>query len=139
MGIFRSGVVYCCALATFFCFSFASAGSPETAARNGVLILELPRAAGAGEAIYLRLTVGVLPRGARLVVRLGDGEIAGTVATYGVRPNQKAGIHTIGIPARAVVDGKVSLVLDVEEKKAPVRPPTQSEVEGATLVFRPVT
>src|SRR4051812_35629656 len=80
----------------------ARAESPD-----GMLTLTLPRPPAADEALVLRLSVGVLPRNARVVVQTVDGEIAGTVAPYGVRPGRKAGEFTLPVPAKAVVGDKV--------------------------------
>jgi hypothetical protein len=133
-GIFLFGI------AALYPVLSAYADGPQPGAASGTLILKLPRSPAAGEAVCVRISVGVLPRNARIVVRLDNGEIVGTVAPYGVRPNQKVGVYTIPIPTNAVLKGKVSLRLEVEEKSAATtRAPTQAEVEDAKLAFVPVT
>jgi hypothetical protein len=105
----------------------------------GRLTLTLPRRPAADEALSVRLTVGVLPRDARVVVRTADGQIAGTIRPFGVRSGQKAGVFTIPVPSKAVVEDKVSLRLEVLEKNAKAaRAPTEAEVEHAELSFVPV-
>jgi hypothetical protein len=105
---------------------------------NGVLMLKLPRKPAADESLALRLSVGVLPQGARVVVKTPDGKIAGTVSPFGVRPGRKAGVYTIPIPATAVTGDKVILHLEVLEKGTEVgRPPTKEEIEGAEVAFMP--
>ena len=65
-----------------------------------------------------------------------DQEIAGTIVPYGIRPGQKAGMHTIPLPAKAIVDKKVLLRLEVLEKGAKAaRAPTRVEIEDAKLAF----
>jgi hypothetical protein len=106
---------------------------------DGTVTLELPRSPTISEAIYLRLGIGVLPPHATLVVKTRDGQILGTVAPYGRRPNQKVGIQIIPVPAHSVVNGTVSLRLEVEPQEAAVRPPKENEVENARLVIQSVT
>ncbi|SIO36254.1 hypothetical protein SAMN05444166_4103 [Singulisphaera sp. GP187] len=109
-------------------------------APGGKLTLTLSRQPTKDEAIVLRLAVGVLPRNARVIVRTVDGKIAGTVAPFGVRPLQKAGVYQIAVPAKAVVGDKVTLRLEVLEKGAgEARLPTREEIEDAKLTFVPVT
>lgn len=122
------------------CFALSAlAGLSQDAASNRALTLDLPRAPAADEAIYLRLTVGVLPPHARLVVRDANQEILGTVAPYGLGQDKKAGTHIIPVPIRAVINSKVSLLLEIHEQNGTVRAPGQEEVDGATLVLRQIT
>lgn len=103
---------------------------------DGRVTLTLPREPAEGEAIVLRLSAGVLPRGAKVVVRTADGAIAGSVAPFGVRPGRKAGVYTVPIPTRAVKDGKVTLRYEVLEKGAKAgRAPARTEVEGSKLAL----
>jgi hypothetical protein len=133
-------VVFLFGLAALYPMVSTCADDPKPGVANGALILQLPRSPAADEAVCVRISVGVLPRNTRIVVRLGNGEIVGTVAPYGVRPNQKAGVYTIRIPTNAAVNGKVSLRLEVEEKSAvTARAPTPAEVEDARLTFVPIT
>jgi hypothetical protein len=128
------------ALAILYPVLAACADGPQPGVANGTLTLELPRFPAAGEAICVRISVGVLPRDSRIVVRMDNGEIVGTIAPYGIRQNQKAGVYTIPIPTKAAVSGKVSLRLEVEEKgAATARAPTQAEVDDARLAFVAVT
>jgi hypothetical protein len=107
---------------------------------DGKMTFQVPRASTSNEALYAQIAVGSLPRNARVIVRLKNGEIAGTIAPYGVRAGQKSGTHTIRIPANAISDGKVSLKFEVKEKDADVvRPPKKDEIEGAVLEFRSIT
>ncbi|MGI8515243.1 MAG: hypothetical protein ACR2NT_08870 [Acidimicrobiia bacterium] len=114
--------------------------SALTVGTDGMLTLALPRQPAADEAVVLRLSVGVLPRQARVVVRTIDGEIAGTIAPFGVRPGREAGVHTIPIPAKAVVGDKVTLRFEILERDAQAgRFPTCAEIKEAKLVFMPVS
>src|SRR4051812_36065286 len=90
----------------------------DTVDREGKLTLNLPRLPTADEMVAARVTVGVLPPRARVVVRTDHNEIAGTISPFGVRPGQNAGVHTVPVPARAVSQNKVELRFEVLEKDA---------------------
>ncbi len=95
-------------------------------------------AGAADEAVQIRLAAGVLPAGARVVVRLPTGEIVGAATPYGARPGQKAGVFTIPLPPGAIRNGKVTLQFTVEGKGGP-RAPKGGEVEQVDLIYVPVT
>src|SRR4051794_38704269 len=91
----------------------ASPVPADTIDRKGHVTLTLEREPTAEEMVTLRVTVGVLPRNARVVVRTERGEIAGTITPFGVRPGQKAGVHTIPVPPGALSKKKVALRFEV--------------------------
>src|SRR5262249_49011808 len=103
------------------------------------LTLTLPHAPARGEAIRVRVNAGVLPRGARLIVRTAAGKIVGTVSPYGIASGSKAGTYTIPVPMDALADGKVALSFELKDRDGKVRPPTRDELEGAELVLVPVS
>ncbi|HKI18718.1 MAG TPA: hypothetical protein VKA15_12605 [Isosphaeraceae bacterium] len=106
---------------------------------GGKLTLTLSRQPAANEMLVVQLKVGVLERGTRIVVRAIDQEIAGTIAPFGIRPGQKAGLFTVPVPGKAIANKKVSLLVEVLEKGAKaVRAATKAEIEDAKLVFIPV-
>ena len=102
------------------------------------MTLTLPRAAAAGEVVHLHLIAGALPRGARIVVRLPNGQVAGTATRYGGRTDQPAGEYIIPLPPEAIRNGKVKLRIDVEEDGTE-RAPKRGEVRKVELVYVPVT
>jgi hypothetical protein len=113
---------------------------PDTVDPDGKLTLTLLRPPTADEMVAVRLTVGALARNARIVVRTADGEIAGTVAPFGMKPGQKAGVFTIPIPGKALTNNQVSLKLEVLEKDAKAaRAATRTEIEDAKLVLIPAS
>ena len=118
-----------------FCLNCFGAGSQPGAL---TLTLALPRTPAPGEAIRVRVNAGVLPHGARIIVRTVTGKIAGTVAPYGVASGQEAGTYTIPIPAEAVSNGKLSLTFELKDRHGHVRAATQNEVLGAEVVLIPV-
>ena len=118
------------------CLLCCGAGGQEAAL---TLTLTVARAPAPGEAIRVRVSAGVLPHGARIIVRTADGKIAGAVAPYGIPPGSKAGVYTIPIPAQEVKDGKLSLSFELKDRYGSVRAPTRDEVEGAEVVLLPVS
>src|SRR5215212_8665910 len=96
------------------CTHAAASGASSAALKT--MTLTLPRAAAADEAVHVRVTAGPLARGARIVVRLSGGEIAGSATRYGGRTDQKAGVFIIPLPPGAIRDGKIALTVEVEEK-----------------------
>jgi len=103
---------------------------------GGKLTLTLSRQPAANEMLVVQIKVGVVKRGTKIVVRAIDNEVAGTIAPFGIRPGQKAGLFTVPIPTKAVVDKKVSLRLEVLEKDAKAgRAATKAEIEDAKLAF----
>jgi hypothetical protein len=140
MGGFR--LLFCLALAASSVVLACANSRRSTPAgeERRVVTLALPRPPAPGETVILRVTTGALPRGARVVVRLTDGEVLGAVSPFGVLPGRKAGPSMIPLPEKAMANGKVQLVLEVEEKgQPPGRAPTRKEVEAVDLVFVPVT
>ena len=100
------------------------------------MTLALPHAPRADERVTLLVTVGVIPRGARIVVMTPSGTLLGTIAPYGVRAGQEAGTHTIPIPADAI-SGKrlrVRMSLEIEGKHSA---PTKSQVKRVRVQVVP--
>jgi len=117
----------------------ACSGLLHAEAKQRVYDLPLPRAAAAGEALVARVSVGPLKAHLRIIVRIRNGEIAGTVSPFGTQARQGPAIYTIPLPADAAKEGVVRLLLEVVEKNAPTRAPTDDEVRGITLAYIPVT
>src|SRR5262249_4849907 len=104
------------------------------------MVLKPKRLPTANEALVLRVSVGPLADGARIVVRTAQGKIAGTISPFGISPRRKAGVFTIAIGRKALADGKVPLRFEVVEKGSKVpRPPTEKELEKAELEIIPIT
>lgn len=121
------------------CAHGGSVGTPGGADATAYT-LTLPHAPARHEAVWLRVVAGKLPPGARLIVRTSDREIVGSVAPFGVRPGQEAGVYTIPLPESAVANGKLSLSIELEDRAArAVRAPTPQEVKELSLVLVPVS
>ena len=92
--------------------------------------LTLPRALNANDLVRAHVTTGPLRRQARVVAKLPNGEIVGSIAPYGMTNPTPGGSHTIAVPAHAVREGKVTLHFELIEKRgAAPRAPTDREVE----------
>ncbi|WP_029190086.1 hypothetical protein [Verrucomicrobium spinosum] len=112
----------------------------KESAPDGKMLLALPRAREADEAVAVRITVGTLAKGARIIVKTTEGEVVGAVVPFGILPGRKAGSFMVPVPLAAVKDGKVSLQLEVEELTGgKTRAPTKTEVEAANLELMPVS
>jgi hypothetical protein len=114
-------------------------GSLSATAKQQIYDLPLPHAAAPGEALVARVSVGPLKAHQRIIVRVRNGEIAGTVSPFGAQARQGPAVYTIPLPAGAAKDGEVRLLLELVEKNAPTRAPTAEEVREITLVYMPVT
>ncbi len=120
--------------------SESPAKTVKESAPDGKMLLALPRAREADEAVAVRITVGTLAKGARIIVKTTEGEVVGAVVPFGILPGRKAGSFMVPVPLAAVKDGKVSLQLEVEELTGgKTRAPTKTEVEAANLELMPVS
>ncbi|MFY9938974.1 MAG: hypothetical protein WAK33_18980 [Silvibacterium sp.] len=107
--------------------------------RSQAYNLPLPRTTGTPEELIARVSVGPLKRDLRIIVRIRNGEIAGTISPYGAQARQGPAVYTIPIPASAAQGDDVLLLVEVEQKGAETRPPTAQEVQGIKLAYVPVT
>jgi hypothetical protein len=101
--------------------------------------LPLPRAVAPGEMLVARITVGPLKPHERIIVRIRNGEIAGTVAPFGAQARKTSGVYTIPLPDAAAKDGQVRLLLEAEQQGSETRAPTSEEVQSITLAWIPAT
>ena len=98
--------------------------SLSATAKQQIYDLPLPRSAAPGEELVARVSVGPLKAHQRIIVRIRNGEIAGTVSPFGAQARQGPAVYTIPLPAGAAKDGVVRLLLELVEKNAPARAPT---------------
>jgi len=97
-------------------------------------VLTLPRPPAAQEAVWLSVRVGVLQRGARVLVLSDDGTRLGAISPFAIPPGKEAGTYTIPLPQNFVRDGRVVVRLVVEEREHATRPATGGEVEEVSEV-----
>jgi hypothetical protein len=116
----------------------ANADGASRKASHKVFTLALPRAMNENDLLRALITTGPLPRGARVVAKLPNGAVVGSIAPYSMTDPAPGGSHTIAIPARAVRDGAVTLHLHLVEKRgATPRAPSVREVEKVELLLVP--
>jgi len=102
-----------------------------------LLVLTPSRAADPHEAIWLKVTVGPLPRGSRLSVTDEDGELVGTISPFGAAVGQTSVDYTLPLPKSASSGGPVRLRMEMLKPGDAARPPTPSELLGVQLVYIP--
>jgi hypothetical protein len=83
--------------------------------------------------------VGPLKPHLRIIVRIRNGEIAGTISPFGAQARQGPAVYTIPLPASARKDKEVRLLVEVEQKGAETRAPTSEEIQRIELAWIPVT
>jgi hypothetical protein len=131
----KARVLAACALAALLAQG-AAASAPPAPDR---IVLTLPRAPAATEAVWLSVRLGVLRRGARVLVLSDDGRLLGAISPFAIAPGDKAGAYTIPLPEGTVRDGRVAVRIVVEEREHVTRPSTRGEVEDVDLVYVPAT
>jgi hypothetical protein len=104
-----------------------------------LLVLTPSRAAEPHEAIWLKVTVGPLPRGSRLSVTDEDGKLVGTITPFGAGVGQTSLDYTLPLPKSAASGGPVRLRMEMLKPGDASRPPTPNEVLGVQLVYVPVS
>lgn len=117
-------------LAAFTLFALLT---QQPACREVTLVL--PRELRGDETAVLLVSVGVIPRGARIAVTTPSGRLLGTVSPYGVRAGREAGTYTVPLPADAISGRHVSLRLSLDWNRKQ-RAPTKKEVKDVRVSIR---
>lgn len=126
----------------FLAITMAACSGPAVPTEPSKMIkfLTLQRPLGADEVLQARVEVGPLAPNARVIVRLEDGSIAGTVSPFGAEARRRGGVYFIPVPTQAVKSGKVALHLELDSSgTAPTRAPNTDEVRSVELVVVPAT
>jgi hypothetical protein len=111
---------------------------PAGAEPSDIILLTPPRAAVAKEAIWLKVTVGILPRGSLLRVTTEDGQPVGTISPFGAMVGQTFQDYTLPLPKRVTEGGAVRLRIEIQEKGMS-RTPKLGEVLDVALVYVPIS
>ena len=120
------GVIWWCA--SLVSGMAAPEGKPFS--EDGKVTLSIPRSLGAEDALSVRVTVGTLPKGARIVVRSETGEVIGSIVPFGQSTNRQGVFYTLPVPSEMVADRKVSLGFILEEAGGTKsRVPTEAEIK----------
>jgi hypothetical protein len=106
----------------------------QTASAPGrVVNLVLPRSLNEGEGVAVELTLGVLERGAEVVVETTSGKLLGVISPYGIRSGNEAGTYTMRVPTEEISNNRVSLRVTLQSRGK--RAPTTQELRSVKLVI----
>ena len=94
--------------------------------------LVLPHALREGETATLVLKVGVVPRGAEIVVKTASGQLLGVISPHGVPAGHELGTCPVPLPADAIAGRRVSVRISVDLYRSQ-RAPTKQEVRGVRV------
>jgi hypothetical protein len=97
--------------------------------------LVLPHELREGESAVLLVSVGVIPRGARIAVTTPSGRLLGTVSPYGIPAGREAGTYTVPLPAEAISGRRVAVRLSLDWNRKQ-RAPTETEVKDVRVTIR---
>jgi hypothetical protein len=96
--------------------------------------LTLPHPIAAGAIAWLEVQVGPLAPGQRVRVTTPAGELLGAISPFGPSERQHAGLYSLPVPADAIHDGALSVVIAITEANGPPRTPTPAEVQSVKLL-----
>ncbi len=114
--------------------ALALLAQPADAATRTVT-LHLPHALMAHQTVVAIVHLGAVPRATTILVQTVDGRLLGTISPYAIVPGQQGGTYMVPIPADAVKDGEVTLLVGVEVSSTLLREPRADEVESVTLRY----
>ena len=100
----------------------------------------LPHAPKAGEAVFLEIKLGDLPRGTKIEFSDSHGRPMGAISPFGRRTGSEAGAYTIPVPASAVSGSRVSpriVVNDGKQKRVPISGEVRSVAAKLSREERP--
>ena len=118
---------------------FASLACVSVAAAQDRKMTELlaPRDPGPNEAVRLKVITGPLPFGARLVVKTEQGDVVGSIMTYGVPGPNDTRSETFPVQSRNVVNKRLRLQVLIEAPGAMTRAATPEEIRGLDVMIVP--
>jgi hypothetical protein len=118
---------------------FASLACVSVAAAQDRKMTELlaPRDPGPNEAVRLKVITGPLPFGARLVVKTEQGDVVGSIMTYGVPGPNDTRSETFPVQSRNVVNKRLRLQVVIEAPGAMTRAATPEEIRGLDVMIVP--
>jgi hypothetical protein len=117
---------------TLLLLAAISCTAGEPAAK--IVLLTPERAPASGEAMWLEVVVGALPKGTSLTVADAQGNLLGAVSPFGRPARQAGGGHLIPLPEALQRAGKIELRLALAENRG-TRQPTADELREVKLVY----
>lgn len=110
----------------------------QTASASGrVVNLVLPRSLNEGEGVAVEVQLGVLERGAEILVETTSGKLLGVISPYGIRSGNEAGTYTVPVPTEEISNNRVSLRITLNYQTRGKRAPTTQEVKSVKLKITP--
>jgi hypothetical protein len=107
----------------------------QTAGAPGrVVDLVLPRSLSENESVVVEVKLGVLPRGAEILVETTSGRMLGVISPYGIRPGNEAGTYTVPVPRDAISNERISLRITLSHNHSK-RTPTTQELRTVQLII----
>lgn len=112
-----------------------SCAAGERAAPAAKRVLLAPeRAPAAGEAMWLEVVVGALPKGTSLTVADAQGNLLGAVSPFGRPARQAGGGHLIPLPEALQRAEKIELLIALVDNEG-TRQPTADELREVQLAY----
>jgi hypothetical protein len=96
-----------------------------------------PRDPGPNEAVRVKVDTGPLPFGARLVVKTEQGDVIGSITSYGVPGPNDSRSESFPVQSRNVVNKRLRLQVLVEAPGAMTRVATPEEIRGLDVMIVP--
>ncbi|MFE0757094.1 hypothetical protein ACFW16_24255 [Inquilinus sp. NPDC058860] len=124
----------CLAAAVLGWLAVPALGGESVAAQER--ILALPRPLQPDEIAWLVVEVGPIGR-REVTVLTAAGEIIGVISPFGPRAGLQAGTYALPLPAEAIEDGRVVVLLTITQDGGPERDPTAAEVPRVTVRIGP--
>ena len=107
-------------------------------ARSEAVDLALPRVPKADEAVWLEIRSGQPARG-NVRVSTRDGRLIGVVSLFPAPRSQTGLTYKLPLPPSAIVNGRVQLLLSIEQSGSAPRPAGPGDIDSVTLVYVPVS
>jgi hypothetical protein len=118
-------------LASLACASAASAQDRK------MTELLAPRDPGPNEAVRVKVDTGPLPFGARLVIKTEQGDVVGSITSYGVPGPNDSRSESFPVQSRNVVNKRLRLQVLIEAPGAMTRAATPDEIRGLDVMIVP--
>ena len=115
---------------------FVLLGQLAFAVDGRTMTLALPHPLRAGETAWLEVRLGVLERGVEVEIATAAGQSLGVISPFAIRSGRQAGTYTVPVPADAIADGRLSLVVSLNQNGHPKRAPTAKELKRIRLKIR---
>ncbi|HEX4631199.1 MAG TPA: hypothetical protein VH188_09560 [Chthoniobacterales bacterium] len=100
--------------------------------------LLLPRELGRGDAAFLQVELGTLPRGREVHLTTASGRELGVISPYAMPAGRDAGIYNVPVPSDVFVERRLIVRLSLNTSDRRERAPTADEVKNVWVKIVPV-